>query len=221
MQEKNVTIDGEFVAKYFKYFLQLKNPYVVYKLPVERVSSKSMYVKHKLAFDKFAKICSKYSIDAVKLLDFYVNKLNKFEKDVDNSLVAIDTINKYVESLQIADLHDKIYKNFLKSVNNIVADCIELNFNSVIDYLRYLISNRKLAAYYATGKISTYYFAAIPKFRNVIDKLDDLAKAEFKTLYDRYEKYHSDVNEAFLKMKNIRINPIKFTNDAILKARNV
>jgi len=221
MQENNTTIDGEFVAKYFKYFLQLKNPYVVYKLSVDRVSAKSIYQKHKQQFDLLAKICNKYQIDAIKYLDFFVNKLNKFEKDIDCSLITVNSINKYVENLQITTLHNNIYKNFLRSVDNIVEDCIHLNFNSVIDYLRHLISNRTLASYYLSGKISTYYFAAIPKFRKVIDKLDNLSKDEFRTLYERYDKYHSDVNEAFLKIKNIKINPIKYTNDAILKAKNV
>jgi len=221
MVEKNMTIDGEFVARYFKYFLQLKNPYVVYKISVDRVSAKSIYLKHKHQFDALAKLCNKYQIDVVRYIDFYINKLNKFEKDIDANFISIDTINKYIESLQINSLYSKIYKNFIKSVKNIVEDCINLNFNSVIDYFRYLISNKMLSSYYAAGKISTYYFAAIPKFKNVIEKLDNISKDEFSTLYERYDKYHSDINEAFLKIKNIKINPIKYTNDEILKTKNV
>jgi len=221
MSEKNMTIDGEYIARYLKYFLQLKNPYVVYKLPVDKVSPKNIYAKYKAKFDLLATICNKYDIDSTRYLDFFVNKFNKFEKDIDVYLVSLDTINKYVESLQISELHNRIYNNFLRSVDNIVDDCIKLNFNSVVDYLRYLISSRKIASYYAAGRISIYYFAAIPKFKNVIEKLDNISRDEFHMLYERYDKYHYDVNEAFLKLKNIKINPIKYTNDAILNAKNV
>ena len=108
----------------------------------------------------------------------------------------------------------------MKTVDNIVADCLKLHYNSTADYIRHLISSRKLAAYYVAGKISGYFLAAIPNFKKVIDKLDSISKDELSELYDRYDKYHSDINAAFIKVKNIKVNPLKFADDAIFEAKN-
>lgn len=49
-------IDGAKAAAYYKYFAQYNNPYVVRKLPLERVSAKCLYNKNKEKFDKFAEL---------------------------------------------------------------------------------------------------------------------------------------------------------------------
>lgn len=108
----------------------------------------------------------------------------------------------------------------MKTVDNIVADCLEHNFNTVADYFIYLVNNKKLAAYYVSGKLSDYYLASIPTFKKIVDKLDAFSKADFKELYSRFELYSTAINEAFLQEKNIKINPIKFTNDKIFDAKN-
>ena len=107
----------------------------------------------------------------------------------------------------------------MKSVKNIVDECLELNIMSTKDYFRYIIKSNKLAGYFVTGKISAYYLAAIPNFRKIIDSLDLVSKAEFRRLYNRYDKYHSDINEVFLEMKNIKINPIKYTDSELFNKR--
>lgn len=221
VNEEKTELNGELAARYFKYYLQLKNPRVVYKVPFNRVSIRSIYSKHKKQFDNLVKLFTKYKLDYVRYIDFFINKLCKFEKDIDTDLISMQTINLYIEHLTIKQKREKIYGYFLKSVDNIVKDCIDLKYNTVIDYLRYLIKHKLLAAKYIAGQISIYYLAAIPKFKIVIDKMDKISRDEFQQLYDRYEKYNVDVNEAFMQMKNIRINVIKYTNDAILNAKNV
>lgn len=221
LNEECQIIDGPLVAKYYKYYLQQKNPYVVYKLPVNKVSIKGFYNKYKSEFDKLAKIFNKYNLDIIMYLEYFVLTTNHFEKDIKTELVTNLSITKYADYLQIRRSREKIYKYFLRSANNIAKECIRLNYVNVIDYLRYLIKNRLLANYCLAGKISIYYLAAIPKFNKVILQLDDISKDEFNTLYERFDKYHTDVNEAFLQMKNIKINPIRYTNDLILKLRNV
>lgn len=219
--EENTSLDGIAVARLFKFYLQQKNPYVKYKLPLNRVQAKGLYSTYRLQFDRLSKIFNKYGFDVDRYIKTFVIDFNKFERHIETELVSMQTINKYIEYLQIRKQREQIYKNFVKSVKNIVKDCVALNFNNVTDYFRYLIQKRQLSAYYISGKISIYYFAAIPNFRKVIDKLDPISKDEFRMLYDRYEKYNVDINEAFLQMKNIKMNPLSFTNDMILKARNV
>ena len=221
LQAENSTfVDGATIAKHTKYLLQLANPYVVYKLPFERVQSKSIYLAHKKRFDALAQICSKYKIDPIAYVNYFINVLHRWEKDIDNELLSVQTFKAYGTHVQILNKHNKTYKLFMDTVRLIVADCIKFNYNSVLDYLRMLISSKKLAAYYVAGKISTYYLAAIPNFKKVIDKLDSISRDEFKELYDRYDKYHTDINEAFLHVKNIKVNPIKLTDEAIFSAKN-
>lgn len=221
MNEDKKQFNGELAAQYFKFFLQQKNPYVIYKNPVHRVSVKGFYSKHKETFDKLVKVFNKYNIDIENYLHFFVIIQNKFEKDIETHLINQFMIQLYIEYLSIKEKRSYIYRMFVKSAKCIAKECIQLKYNSVIDYFRYLIKNRLLANYYISGKISQYYFAAIPKFNNLIDKLDQLSKDEFKCLYDRYDTYNADVNDAFMQMKNIRLNPIKFTNDLIVKYKNL
>ena len=42
-----------------------------------------------------------------------------------------------------------------------------------------------------------------------------MSKAEFKEVYDRFDIYNTEINEAFLMLKQCKANPLKMTDDAI------
>ena len=109
----------------------------------------------------------------------------------------------------------KIYGWFMKSINNIALDCIDLGFLSSKDYLREMIVQRKLAGYYLTGKISKYWFAGIPSFKKVIAFLDELSRDEFHDRFEKFDISNTEINKATMKMKNCTVNPIKMT-DAVI-----
>ena len=141
MKSTNQQIDGILAAKYFKFFSQNNNPYIVNKQPLERISATTLYKKNKVVFDKLVIIFNKFSIDIVKYLSFFTLQYGKSERDVPTLLLDNATISKYLEYLQIKQQYHTIYKNFMKSVNNIVDDCIKLNFQSTKEYIRYLIKH--------------------------------------------------------------------------------
>lgn len=103
----------------------------------------------------------------------------------------------------------------MKSVNNIVEDCIEGGFASSKDYFRQLFKEKRLANYYLTGKISKYWFAAIPTFKQVVSKMDELSKEEFKDVYESFDIYNTEINEAFLRERSCKVNPFKFTDEVL------
>lgn len=219
LKEEKLKCDPENTAKVFKFYLQFKNPYLKFTIPFKRVAAKSLYVKYKKEFDSITLVFSKYNLDLTKYIRFFIEVLDKREKDIKQDFASNVTITKYVEWLKSLDKQDKIYKYFVKSANNIVNDCKALGYYSTKDFIRYLISSKKLAEYYITGRISLYYFAAIPNFKKIIPKLDSFAKSEFQKIYDRFEMYNAEITTAFMKKTNQKVNPIKFTDNLIYKSR--
>ena len=55
-----IEITPEQAAKYFKYLLQFKLSYIVRKLDLKQVPSKSFYAKHKKKFDALVAVFNKY-----------------------------------------------------------------------------------------------------------------------------------------------------------------
>ena len=221
---QNVSNDSlmnpEFCAKYVKYLIQFKKQYLAFRLSLDRIASKGFYRKHKIAFDKCVQICQKYNIDIQKYITFYVNVLDKYEKDIDDSFIHIHAIELYCDWLKNNRRLEKIYEYFMRSANTIADECISLGYLSSKDFIRHLISEKKLAEYYVSGKISLYYFAAISNFKKIIPKLDQFAKDEFQTIYDRFEMYNSDITKAYLKATNRKVNPIQITDDIIFNKRH-
>ena len=165
-------------------------------------------------------IFNKYKLDLTKYIRFFIEVLDKREKDVKADLVSNASITKYIDWLKLLDKQDKVYKWYVKSAKNIAEDSIKLGYFSAKDFLRYLISNKKIAEYFVTGRISVYYFAAIPNVKKIIPKLDRFAKAELMKLYDRFELYNNEITTAFMRKTNYKANPIKFTDDLIYKLRS-
>jgi flagellin-specific chaperone FliS len=90
---------------------------------------------------------------------------------------------------------------------------------STSDFLRKLIREKKLAAWVISGRLSSYYLAAIPGFPKIIEKLDALSKDELQFISNRYDMYNTEVNKAVLAFERKKANPIRATDEMIEKIR--
>lgn len=219
-QKENLIEDAHNAAKIFKFYSQFKNPNLQFRLSFKRIQAKGFFQENKNEFIKLVFIFNKYKLDLTKYIRFFIEVLNKRENDIKTDLVSNVCILKYVDWLKLIDKQDKIYNWFMKSANNIAVECVKLGYFTTKDFIRYLIANKKLSEYFVSGKISIYYFAAIPNFKKIIPKLDVFSKAEFQKLYSRFEMYNADITAAFMKKTNYKVNPIKITDELIFKLRS-
>ena len=213
MAEKH-QITGLDVARAVKYQLHLCTPNAMY-LPLQNVQAKTFYVKHQKVFDNAAMIFSKYGVDELQYAKFFVKEAGKSAWDIDKSFLTSQTFNEFVQHLKIIDEKCKIYRRFLKTAEFIASECHRLGFPSLKDWLRHVIAEGKLANYYVAGKISKHFLAAIPNLPKFVDKLDQFSKAELSTIVDRFDKYSTDVNEAFLFIKKCKPNPVDIVDTLI------
>ena len=96
LQENIDQFDGEYVAKIFKFYRRQQNPYVSHTLPVKLVSGKTLYNKHKEAFDKFAEIAIKNNFDVDRYIKYCV-KCGINENLVETCLSSTTMIDKYLD----------------------------------------------------------------------------------------------------------------------------
>lgn len=186
---------------------------------MRRVAWKSLYHKHQKQFDKLVEVFQKYDIDVFKYIEFFVKHQKKSERNINDELLCMKSIESFEEHLKVEEKRKKAFKWFMKSVENISSDCVALNILTTKDYIRYLIQTRKIGNCYLTGKISRYWFAAIPSFRKLASKIDHLSRDELADVFNMFDIYNSEINEAFLLMKNCKANPIKVTDEAIFQKR--
>lgn len=219
-QEKSAPYyDGEYVAKLFRFYRRLQNPYVSHDVPMKLVSGKNLYAKHRDLFDSFAAKASKNNFDIEPYIKYCV-KCGMTEETLDVCLASSTMLSKYLQYAKKVHLRKSIYKWFIKSAKNIAKQCIDDGFFTTKDFLRVLIEKHLIGRYVISGKISLYFFAAIPNFKNAIPKLDYFSQKELKPLLEHFDIYHSDVNKAFLQERNMYVNPIDFTDKIIWKMRN-
>ena len=211
--------NGEHVAKIFKYYRRLQNPYKSKSIPLKLVSGKKLYLENKDLFDRFASIAKLNNFDYEPYIKYCV-RCGINESTLDVCLASTKMIDKYILHMKNVDLRKKIYKWFIKSAKNIAERCIKEGYFTTKDFLRMLIDSKKIGNTIITGEISLYFFAAIPNFKKVICKLDYFSRQELRLLDEHFDIYHSDVNKAFLQEKNTYINPIDFTDKLIWKIRN-
>lgn len=212
-------ITGIDLAVNLKYYFQFKRTTIRTPIAMNRISGKTFYLQHKTALDNLAVVLNKYKMNADKFCKFFVIDFNKTERDINDSLVSTYTFNEYVQHLTKIKKRNDIYSWVMKSVKTIANECYQLNIMSTKDFIRKLISDKRLAAYYISGKISKYYLAAIPNFNKVIPKLDHFSKLDLDDLYRLFDVYQTEVQDAFLYMKNIKINPLRLTDTMIAKIR--
>lgn len=210
-------ITGLEAATWFKYFHLWNIQKVRPSIQLNRIAAKGLYNQHKKQFDKLVQVFEKYNLDLIKYLKFYALTLGHNTYDLKTTLTSAAVFSKFVEHIQIEQQYTKIYNWYMKTVENIAEDCKRLNIQSTTEYVRYLISNKKLVNYYVCGKISQYWLASIPNFKKIIEKLDNISKDEFSIIYHRFDKLQSDVYEALKKHMTTRRSTIQITDDAILR----
>lgn len=211
--------NGEHIAKIFKFYRRLQNPYVSHDLPVKLVPARDFYREHKESFDKFAELASKNNFDVDQYMKYCVS-CGIDERLVEKCLKSTMMLNKYEAYVAKREKRKKIYRWFVNSAKNIAEECIDEGYFTTKDLLRDLIRKQKLSGYIITGRISIYYFAAIPNFDKAIPKLDYFSQMELQQLQNHFEIYHSEVNKAFIQVKNCMVNPIDFTDRLICKMRD-
>lgn len=210
----NQVLSGQLLATYFKYFQQFTRKGSGNFVALNRIAAKTLYSDNAKSLDKLAEICIKYNINAVDYVSYCVKELNKRDITV---LVEAGSIKLYIEKLLVNRRLEKIYGYFVKSANNIAANCLALGFNSIRAYMRYLITNNLLVNEYVSGNISVYYLCSLHNFNRIIPKMDIISRAEFDNIISRYDKYNVDVQEAFIRFTSNRVKPIKYTENILLK----
>jgi len=215
-QQRNIRFfDGPHLAKVFAYFIHLKKPNVKKDVPMMLMSGKSLYNPHKKAFDNFAAMAEKNGFDVIPYAKFCVDN-GISAKNIEICLTSSNLLAKYNDSNRETLRLKKIYRWFVKSASNIAHEAVDMDFFSAKDFIRMLVETKQIAAYIVSGRISLYYFAAIPKFNKAVPKLDYFSRIELQPVERWYEIYHSDVNKAFLQEKKTMVNPLEFT-DLLMK----
>lgn len=202
------------VAKYFVYLeksLKKGQDGINFK----NIQAKKFYKDNQKVFDKFFLLSEKYGINAKRYVSFFVETLKKKKKDVKNDFLCMNTLNQYSDYVQIQAQYEKIYNNVLKSVRNIVDDCLDMGLNDARVYLKKLISENRLAEQVVSGRISQYYLVTIKNIDKLISGMDSLSKVELKNIVERKTKLRSDTQNAFLNMKSQQMSPIKLTNQEL------
>lgn len=211
-----IKLSGEILAKYFKFF-ELEKRYLRCPFSINSMRVATFYKKNKKIFDDLYNLSIEKNLDVIGYISFFIKTLNKHDYDIKSDLLS----NKYIEAfhsqLKLYEYYIKIYKYFNKSANNIVDGCIKNNFPSIKHYLRHLITNNLLVYEYVSGRISIYYLCCIHNFDKIIPTMDKISKDEFNILLTRFDKYNSDIQEAFLYLKSQKVNPIKYTENILQK----
>ena len=213
-------VDGLFAARVWKWARQDVNSHLKFKLPLERITAKCIYENHREAFDKLARAFASNGLSPVNYLKFFATVYGGAETKLDDELCSKQALAAFETWKATNEKRQKIFSWFMKSVHNIVDECIEQGWFTTKDFMRHLINEKKLAGWYASGKISKYYLAAIPNFWKIVPKLDHFAKEELKVVADRYDMYNTEVNEAFLQLKKFKVNPIALTDALIYEKRH-
>ena len=212
--------DGLFAARVWKWARQEVNPHLKFKLPLERIAAKCVYESHREAFDRLASAFNNNGMSPLNYLRFFAIEWGGTESKIDDELCSERALSAFETWTAANEKRKKIFSWFMKSVHNIVDECVEHGWFTTKDFIRHLINEKKLANWYASGKISKYYLAAIPNFWKIVPKLDHFSKEELKLVADRYDMYNTEVNEAFLQLKKFKVNPIALTDALIYEKRH-
>nr|DAH74129.1 MAG TPA: hypothetical protein [Caudoviricetes sp.] len=220
--EQEQEIDGLYIASLWKWQCQDKNKNRRFTVSLKRIGAKSIYLRHKKVFDKLAILSLKKDLPIDSYISFFAKELDggNHEEFLDSNLVSTTSFSAFADYIQKRDKQKKIYKWFMKSVNNIVEECVDNNWFTTKDFLRNLIDQNKLGNWYVSGKISKYYLAAIPNFWKIVPQLDHFSKLELDQVASRYDIYNREINETFLKLKNFKVNPIAMTDTLIYERRH-
>lgn len=213
--DSNIEIEQESknpedIAKYFKFLTMRKRPNG-HMVNIAFVSGKKVYKNWKKYFDLLAKLSKKYDFSWQDFL-YWAVILKNFKTREIPKIVTTNTLVAYANEKSIKLQHEKIYSYFMKSVDYIVDQCIQNNYSSGKEFLRYLIQSNKLAEKVFTGKISVYYLAAIKNIREIILSMDNISQDTLREVLVRTDKLRSDIQDAFVYKTSQKVYPIDFTD---------
>ena len=184
-----------------------------------RVSARGFYNEHKAAFDGLASFFDRYGLDLKKYVEFFADNIDNRGIDLDRDLMSKCSLEKYSEWMHGIERRSSIYGWFMKSARNLARMCLDQGYASPKDCLLAAIKDRRISQLVVSGQLSVYFLAAIPGFKNVIPKLDRFARDDLAELYDRFDMYSTDVNEALLAARNRRANPFRIAQDELMKLK--
>ena len=194
--DERAIIDPVAFAKCFKYYAQFSNPYIVHPIPFERISAKTLYNKNKENFIRFFKIFRKYDLKITDYVVFFIGEMNKHTCSIDEFFTQ-EMFQSYVKFLTDKAEVDKICSLTIKTAQFIASEMKRLGVDSAADCLKAMIRDKTIATNFFTGKLSPYFLAAIPRFQDVIPKLDHFAKDELRNLSAKFESYRVATYHAF------------------------
>ena len=205
---------GQDIAKYLVYFHKSADKRRTREINIANVSGAVLYKKHKKVLDKLFTIQEKYGLDLVRYSKFFINRFNYTDENIEK-ITDPQYIMWYAEMLKTNAKHQKIYGYVMKSVENIVNDCVDLHYSSVKEYFRHLVTENKLAQKYVSGKISGYYLVGIKNLKKIVKKMDSLSQDTLREIVENQESILSEVQDAFLYVRRIRVSIISFTNEKL------
>ena len=205
---------GQDVAKYLVYFHKSADKRRTREINIANVSGAVLYKKHKKVLDKLFAVQEKYGLDLVRYSKFFIDRFNYTDENIEK-ITDPQYIMWYAEMLKTNAKHQKIYSYVMKSVENIVNDCVDLHYSSVKEYFRHLVTENQLAQKYVSGKISGYYLAGIKNLKKIVKKMDSLSQDTLREIVENQESILSEVQDAFLYVRRIRVSIISFTNEKL------
>lgn len=206
---------GRDIARYFIYFSKFKTA-TIKNINIVNISGIGLYRKYSEILDRSYAVLDKYEIDAVKFVKYFVDKFGTNEANIEK-LKEVYPYTWYAEDLQIKAKYQKVYDSLMKSVDNVVNECVKGNYSSATEYLRYLIENNKLAGKYISGELSQYYLAGIKNLRKLVSKMDTINRDTLMEIVENQDKIVSDMQDAFTYFRRSRISIISYTNDKLFK----
>ena len=214
-QEENKN-SPEFLCRLYKFHKQKTNPYITYPISLEKIKYDSFLKTNKKYFNKLSELITKYKMDSDNFIQHCI-----FEMRVSSpkEILNIQNFINYANKLKVEKQYKKIYDNFIKSCNYIADNCIKEKLTPK-EYLKKLISEKRLAIEYMCGNISTHFLASINGIKNIFKYLDNNSKDELSIIYTSTEKLNGDIQEAFLKYKKHKVAPLKFIENIIYQKQN-
>lgn len=211
----------ELLARYFIFIERnFRSESETLTFPNTLAPGRTLYRKYRVQFDLLYSFRDKYNLNLIKYIKFFICHLKKSRNCIEDDLINLNIIKLYADYLKINEHHKTVFKWFMKSVNNIIEECISLDLPSVTEYFRYLIINNLLAEKILSGKISYYYLAGINNLEKIVKKVDSINRAELLKICEKRDILNSELQDAFLFIRSQRISPIQYTNKLLIERLN-
>jgi hypothetical protein len=211
MIDTTTLISADHICSEFYFQLHKRNGKFV-KRNMVYVNIKDKQPKVWLNFEKLAELCNKYKIDHRKYIEFYFNHSSK---QLSGDLINIKWFRLYAENLKLSDQYRNIYSAVLKTCDFIADECIQLNLNSTVDYIKHLVITDQLALKVFSGNISKYWLASIKQLGILTEKLPTLSQSTLEKIVKNRQLYYNELQEAFRLLTGKRCRPFFMTDKKI------